>query len=314
MPDSEPKKAVALINIETEALGDAAKLFIEKVSDAIGGLARPWQIRRVAQAEGDAAVISAEAEVRAEDVYRRATARWLNEEADKQVSMERIAANAVPQIREDAKPAEVDRDWLVNFFDKARLTSDEDMQQLWAKILAGEANTPGRFSKRTVNVMASLDKSDAEHFQSLSRFTWMGVGLHGATPIISHPQMPIFVKNEVTLSSVMRLCEAGLATFDTSPHFGGNEGFAMSFGPVKRISYAGSFYAVYPPEGRPLQLGRVGLTKAGADLVALCRASPIPEYRDSVLEVWSGQHAKVKAIQEGESVPDRIPNRVAPKV
>lgn len=30
------------------------------------------------------------------------------------------------------------------------------MQTLWARILAGEANAPGKFSKRTVNLVGSL--------------------------------------------------------------------------------------------------------------------------------------------------------------
>ncbi len=50
------------------------------------------------------------------------------------------------------------------------MISDEQMQALWAKILAGEANGPGRFSKKTVNIVASLDKSDAEAFTTLCGF------------------------------------------------------------------------------------------------------------------------------------------------
>ena len=53
MPESENKTVFALVHINGEGLGDAAKLFVETVRDTIGGLARPWQIRRVAQAEGD---------------------------------------------------------------------------------------------------------------------------------------------------------------------------------------------------------------------------------------------------------------------
>ena len=40
--------------------------------------------------------------------------------------------------------------------------SDATMQILWAELLIEEANKPGGVSKRTIEVVYSLDKSDAE--------------------------------------------------------------------------------------------------------------------------------------------------------
>jgi hypothetical protein len=38
--------------------------------------------------------------------------------------------------------------------------------------LAGEANRPGSFSKRTLSTVSDLDKRDAEVFTTLCRFGW----------------------------------------------------------------------------------------------------------------------------------------------
>ena len=46
------------------------------------------------------------------------------------------------------------------------------MQILWARVLAGEANAPGTYSKRTVNLLSDFDKSDAELFTKLCGFGW----------------------------------------------------------------------------------------------------------------------------------------------
>jgi hypothetical protein len=46
------------------------------------------------------------------------------------------------------------------------------MQDLWSRVLAGEANSPGSYSRRTVNFLADLDKWDAELFASLCSFNW----------------------------------------------------------------------------------------------------------------------------------------------
>ena len=80
-------------------------------------------------------------------------------------------------------------DWVTNFFDKSRIVSDEEMQSIWAKVLAGEANAPGSYSKRTVNLLGDLDTRDAELFQSLCRFGWF-VGEF--TPLVFDPQATIY--------------------------------------------------------------------------------------------------------------------------
>ena len=49
----------------------------------------------------------------------------------------------------------------------------DEMQSLWARVLATEANAPGALSKRAVNVLSDFDKSDAELFTRLCGFSWV---------------------------------------------------------------------------------------------------------------------------------------------
>lgn len=67
---------------------DLVKAFLDKVSAGLGGAVAPWQIERLAIAEGKAAVIRAEAEakvkqieitaaIEASDLQRRAALRWV---------------------------------------------------------------------------------------------------------------------------------------------------------------------------------------------------------------------------------------------
>lgn len=154
-------------------LGDISKpatVLIQKISNAVSGYCRPWQIERVAKAEANAAFIQAETQIRISDMQRRAMHRFLEEEEKKQANIENITAKALPLLEEGAEPQKVENDWITNFFEQCRIVSDEEMQQLWAKVLAGEANTPGSYSKRTVNFVASLDKQDAILFAKLCGF------------------------------------------------------------------------------------------------------------------------------------------------
>lgn len=61
-------------------LSKPATVLIERVSDAVGGLAKPWQIKRVASAEAEAEKIKALAQVEITDIQQRALVRMIREE------------------------------------------------------------------------------------------------------------------------------------------------------------------------------------------------------------------------------------------
>jgi hypothetical protein len=126
-------------------LGDLTKpatVLIEKISDAVGGIFKPYQIVRVAKAEAEAERIRAESHIQVTDLHRRAMHRFLEEEAKRQSNIEHVTQKALLQLKEDSSPQNVEDDWITNFFDKCRIVSDDDMQKLWSRVLAGEANSP----------------------------------------------------------------------------------------------------------------------------------------------------------------------------
>jgi hypothetical protein len=89
-----------------------------------------------------------------------------NRASTTRTALEEMRANP---SEEDAQ-SEIDDDWL-NFF--ARLAEDkssEELQSLFARILAGEVRRPGSFSLRTTQTIATLSKSDAEKLSKLLSF------------------------------------------------------------------------------------------------------------------------------------------------
>ena len=151
-----PETPNSLVNV-----GDLVKpidTLINKISDATGVLYEPRRIRRKAKAESEAAItsakaqaaadiIKAESEIEINDLHRRAAQRWIQEEAKRQKNMEDIIDKAEPHLNEEAKPDAMEDDWITNFFDKSRIVSDSEMQSLWARVLAGEANVPWHLLK-----------------------------------------------------------------------------------------------------------------------------------------------------------------------
>ncbi len=205
----------ALINLGN--LGDLSKpatVLIEKVSDAVGGIAKPWQIVRTARAEVAAETIRAQGRTQISEIEERALTRMVREEGKKQENIENITAKAIPNLSFDAKPENVENDWLSHFFDRCRLISDEQMQSLWANILGGQANKPGSFSKRTIDLVATFDKSDAEMFSKFCTYVWM---IGGAIPVIEDLDKEVFKKAGVTFAMLTHLDNIGLITFHACP-------------------------------------------------------------------------------------------------
>ena len=62
---------------------------------------------------------------------------------------------------------EPDHDWTARFFHYVQDVSSEEMQLLWAKALAGEADRPGSTSIRTLAILRDLDKRTAALFRRL---------------------------------------------------------------------------------------------------------------------------------------------------
>ena len=59
---------------------------------------------------------------------------------------------------------EPDPDWTARFFNDVQDVSSEDMQSLWAKVLAGEVESPGSTSIRTLSILRNLDQATASLF------------------------------------------------------------------------------------------------------------------------------------------------------
>lgn len=69
------------------------------------------------------------------------------------------------QNAHDIRRPNVDDDWLNVFERYAQDASSERLQQLWARILAGEIRKPTTFSLKTLRFVSELDKLTAELFE-----------------------------------------------------------------------------------------------------------------------------------------------------
>lgn len=265
-----------LVNIDLGSIAAPATKLIEKVSDAVGGVAKPWQTERVAKAEAKADLVRAEARIQISEMEERALQRMVREEGKRQENIESITAKAIPNLKETADPESVDDDWITNFFDKARLISDAQMQELWASVLSGEANKPGSFTKRTIELVASLEKSDAELISKLCSRVWM---MGGPTALIFESEMEA-TADPLKFTELKHLDSLGVIDFESLTGF-------------QRTGFVGESAIIY--FGRPViwscpsgtenfELGKVLLTRAGVELAHVVPAKPNKHHFERVLK------------------------------
>ena len=272
----------SLINIGE--LSRPATVLVEKISDAVGGIFKPYQLVRVAKAEAQADRVRAEGQIEISDLHRRAFHRFLNEEALKQRNIEDITRKALPLLNPDSEPNEIENDWIVNFFDRCRLISDNDMQKLWSRVLAGEANSPGRYSKRTLSFLTALDKREADMFTRLCGFVWI---IGPPVPLVltryDSGQREIYEKQGISERLLKDLETIGLIQL--------TDGEFTTVFPKEPVSYYGKELLLKCESSIiVLPIGRVQLTKVGEELAPICSAEPVSGFFEVIRDHWQSAH------------------------
>ena len=212
-------------------------------------------------------------------------------------NLAKIAQKAALQLKEGDTTARITDDWIANFKDKARTCSDEQMADLWAQLLAGEANDPGSYSRKAVNTLADLQKEDAELFSTICKYRlitfnpFANLLVEGspATPLsrfntpreypmlgIMDIQHQIYTDYDINFQTLGHL--AGLGLINVQP-----TGTQIS---PKAAYRCGGIILVLSGEN-PIPLGIAQFTTAGAQLSQLCSPLETPDgFPEYLADFW----------------------------
>ncbi len=133
---------------------------LKNIDKAIGKIVLAGGENIEARITGNTATAKAKNKINVDGLFRteEEKRKFENRAASTKAALEDMDANPTTA---DAQ-AEIDDDWL-NFF--VRISEDkssEELQQLFGRILSGEIRRPGSFSLRTVQLMSTISKQDAE--------------------------------------------------------------------------------------------------------------------------------------------------------
>ncbi|MGV1987386.1 DUF2806 domain-containing protein [Agrobacterium sp. 22-221-1] len=240
---------------------------INRVSDAVGGIAKPWQMKRVAKAEVEIKKLHALADIEITEQRERALKRMILEEEKNQENIEAVTAKAIPHLKGDSKPHDLDEDFLRFLFERAKFVSNADMQQLWGRILASEANSSGTFSRRTMDIVAQMSRDDASLFLRFCQNVWW---IGSAMPMISE-EWPLESQGGHVLSfqELAHLDDMGLINFDNFSGF-----VTKKHAQKERFHYYGCVVEIEFGESskedeREVRLGPAVLTRSGKELISV---------------------------------------------
>ena len=165
-----------LVAYLASGIGGAASTLFAPVAARLQGRAdvtaaryRGEVLRLEAQAQADARELLVPAEtavVRGElDIGEVVRQKVEYQQAKRVRNIQGVVWLAAEELGDESVPdEEVDHDWTSRFFSDVQDVSSEQMQVLWARVLAGQVRNPGSVSIRTLNVLRHLDRSVAEQF------------------------------------------------------------------------------------------------------------------------------------------------------
>ena len=286
-------KALVKANIKFD-LTEPTNLLIEKFSNAVGVVYQPVEVVFMAGAKNIEEKLNPDRELNAVkrsleiaeyqdkliSLSERTKNRALKIEAKKQANFDSIVTQAIPHLNANARPQDIDNDWAGNFHEKSRIVSDDVFQELWSRILAGEANAPGRFSKKTINILNDIDKRGAELFRCLCCFCLLVDDRQ--VPFIFQPQRgDIYAKNGIDLESVMYLDALGLIRYDRMGVI------TYDYKEHRTVSYFDTqFSLTFPDEGVVFHTGSISFTYAGEQLMSVCKVDEIDGFVEYLKARW----------------------------
>lgn len=192
-------------------LSEPLKKLIEVVSHGIGALSKPYLIKKTADAKAyEIKVIADAIKENQQDLNKigfddeklslmsldektlqneltleeRTQNRIEFQEQKKQKNIENITQKAAQNLENESAVSDepVDEDWVTRFFSYAEDISNEEMQDLWGRILAGEVKRPKSFSLRTLDILRNLSKEEAQVFM---KFASLHIKSGGASFILN---------------------------------------------------------------------------------------------------------------------------------
>jgi hypothetical protein len=285
-----------LIKIDGEPL---TKL-IEVVANGIGKWYEPRYVVRMASAEAKAEHIKVIEKAKRnallennEDLYEQLSVvenRLLTKETRRQQNIEQVVSHAanIMSLETEVSSESVDPDWITRFFDIAQDISNEQMQELWGRVLAGEVKQPKSFSLRTLETLRNITSEEAQLFENIAPYM-----LCSGSSFIYNNISDKKGSLPISYEDVAQLIEIGLVQ---SGNMVTMNYYNDSTNEVVRNMSCGDylFFLTQPPQMHTLSIPVYPLTLIGNELYNLLTIVPDIDYLKTIMKELKNKNIGLK--------------------
>jgi len=172
------KRIERLLKVCSKGIGACAKPILKRLNAS----ADANEVKKISGAIADAESLPVEIKYKGENLQieslpkgpsHRAVERFIFQEKKKQSNTEKIigySANALlSESEENVSDDPIDEDWITRFFRVSEDISNDHMQELWGRVLAGEVKRPNSFALRTLDILRNFTKEEAESFARIAK-------------------------------------------------------------------------------------------------------------------------------------------------
>ena len=195
------------------------------------------------------------------DLYERTCNRMLWQEMKKQKNIESVVDKTKELLNNENNISEqdVDEDWISRFFSSVQDISNEEMQLLWSKILAGEIKRPTTFSLRFLDAMTKVSQEEARLFEKYSMHM-----LHVGTRIVIIRDEEFDKNHNIIYDDILMLQECNL--IDANPLLSVNFSNNYQEKTVVLIHYNGQCITIETVKDKTISIPVFQLTSLGKEL------------------------------------------------
>ena len=303
---------------EAEAKRIAAKGEVEAQRILVEGQSSALQTIANAQSDARAMLVSPDSIIQGElNIAQTVSQRIQFQEEKRQRNIRAVVEKGALELGDkDVPDSEPNHDWTARFFNDIQDVSSEEMQSLWAKVLAGEVERPGSTSIRTLSILRNLDQATAGLFR---KFCSVCVSLRPDGNHFIDARVPSLGGNPgsnalggygLGFGNLNVLNEHGLIISDYNSWYDYRMCIGLRLPNPKPMtvlipfSFQGRYWVLLPTKERAIdqefRLSGVALTRSGRELLRIVDLEPMNEYSQALMKVFQGKNLQMTEVDSSQ--------------
>lgn len=222
------------------------------------------------------------------------------EKVKKEINVARAALVAEEILDDepgDPPTSEPSQDWVDRWRENAERVTDEQMQELWGRVLAGELKRPGTYTLRALETVKNLSKEDADLISKIAPFLLYNF-------IFRFEDNSFYDKHSLRFNELLELQDLGILAGVEALGLEKTFNVGVPDSPLHLILDSLVLKISPPPGISEIKIPIYAVTKLGMQIISL--AAPVQDlsYLANIRDALAPRNYRVSAHKIIEKLPD----------